>query len=275
MIGCPVDAYTKDPATGIVAAQRRHLHRLPVLHLELLLRRAAVQPRARRRRQVRHVPQPARARAGAGLRVRLPGRRDRHRDRQRSTSGARDCAAATAPGLPSADDSISTTRITLPAICRPNARPVDLTHVTPEHPHWPLVFMLVLTQLSVGAFATIWLLDLLGVGAAWRRRRCRSLLVAASGAGGVHAASGPSVYAYRALKMWRRSWLSREVLLLLAVRGVACGVLPAMLLASTSVAAAASARLRPRAGLGGRHLLSARIYRVPSRPGLEHAVHAR
>ncbi len=58
--GCPVDAYTKDAGHRHRPPQRRRLHRLPVLHVELLVRRAAVQPRARRRRQVRHVPRPAR-----------------------------------------------------------------------------------------------------------------------------------------------------------------------------------------------------------------------
>ena len=62
--------------------QRRRLHRLSVLHLELLVRRPAIQPRARRRRQMRHVPRTSRARTGAGLRERVPGRSDRDRDHQ-------------------------------------------------------------------------------------------------------------------------------------------------------------------------------------------------
>ena len=70
--GCPVDAYSKDPATGIVQPQRRRLHRLSVLHLELFVRRAAVQPRARRRRQVRHVPRPPVDRPDARVCQRLP-----------------------------------------------------------------------------------------------------------------------------------------------------------------------------------------------------------
>src|SRR5215475_5946346 len=64
-----------------------------------------------------------------------------------------DYLAANAPGLPSADDSISTTRITLPENLAPDTGRVDTQRLLPEHPHWPLVFMLVLTQLSVGAFA--------------------------------------------------------------------------------------------------------------------------
>ena len=112
------------------AAQRRRLHRLPVLHVELLVRRAAVQPRARRRRQVRHVPQPARPRPVAGVRVGLSERRDPDRNRQRRRAGARrPPPALPATGLPSGDQSISTTRITLPANLPPNAKPVDLVQL--------------------------------------------------------------------------------------------------------------------------------------------------
>src|SRR5579863_8409300 len=76
----------------------------------------------------------------------------------------RDYLTANAPGLPSADDSISTTRITLPRDLAPDTGRVDTQRIVPEHPHWPLVFMLVLTQLSAGAFATLWVLDLLRRG---------------------------------------------------------------------------------------------------------------
>src|SRR5690242_6299876 len=73
-----------------------------------------------------------------------------------------DYLSANAPGLPSADDSISTTRITLPDNLSPTADRVDTQQIRPELPHLPLVFMLVLTQLAVGAFGALWLLDVLG-----------------------------------------------------------------------------------------------------------------
>src|SRR5207253_6260916 len=59
----------------------------------------------------------------------------------------RDAAAVATPqtGLPSADCSLSTTRITLPANLPPNAKPVDVVHVQPGEPHWPLVVMMVFT----------------------------------------------------------------------------------------------------------------------------------
>ena len=60
-------------------------------------------------------------------------------------------ASLPAPGVPTGDGSLATTRITM-ADLPPNARPRDITHVTPEHPHWSLILMTVLTQLSVGGF---------------------------------------------------------------------------------------------------------------------------
>src|SRR5215831_8241414 len=74
----------------------------------------------------------------------------------------REYSSANAPGLPSADDSISTTRITLPERLPPDIRKADYWRVRPEAPHWPLVIMTVLTQLSVGSFAMIWLLQFVG-----------------------------------------------------------------------------------------------------------------
>src|SRR5215813_2554779 len=58
------------------------MYRLSVLHVELFLRRAAVQPRPRCRRKVRHVSRPARSRPDAGVCLRVSDRRDSDRDRQ-------------------------------------------------------------------------------------------------------------------------------------------------------------------------------------------------
>ena len=63
-----------------------------------------------------------------------------------------DFSAANAPGMPPAEHTISTTRITLPDQALPGFARADHHRVRPEDPHWPLVAMLVLTQLSAGAF---------------------------------------------------------------------------------------------------------------------------
>ena len=88
--------------------------------------------------------------------------------------------------------------------------------------------MTVLTQLSVGAFVTIWVLQLLGATTRLGIAALTSLLVAALALNGATFHLGRPAYAYRALKMWRRSWLSREVLLFTAFSGVA-GVYAALL----------------------------------------------
>jgi DMSO reductase iron-sulfur subunit len=122
--------------------------------------------------------------------------------------------SANAPGLPSADDSISTTRITLPAGLSPDTGRVDTGQVYPEDPHFPLVFMLVVTQLALGAFAVLWLLELAGRA----ERLWVSALASVALAGASLFAStihiGRPIYAWRAMRGLRRSWLSREVLFL-------------------------------------------------------------
>jgi formate dehydrogenase iron-sulfur subunit len=168
-----------------------------------------------------------------------------------------------APGLPAADHSISSTRITLPANLPPNSRPVDLVRLSATDPHWPLIVMTVLTQLSVGALATIWLLDLLDASTRLDIAAVTAVLVGilALGASTLHL--GRPVYAYRALKMWRRSWLSREVLLFTLFSAVACvyaGALGMRLPGSTGIGA-----LTVAFGVGG-VIASAYIYQVPSRP---------
>ena len=263
--GCPVDAYTKDPITGIVrhsadacigcqyctwncsyGVPQYNPERGVVGKCDMCHGRLSTRP-------------------GAGVRQRLSGRRDRDRDRQRrrvARVGRR--RAPPRSGLPAGDGSLSTTRITLPDDLPPNARPRDITHVTPEHPHWSLIVMTVLTQLSVGAFATIWLLQLLGVQHAPGYRGARVARCRRPGAGGRDVA--PRAAGARlsraahvaALVAQSRGAAVRGVL---ARRGGLC---------RSAVAAAAGQRLgrrrsRSLLGLAG-VTASACIYRVPARP---------
>lgn len=118
---------------------------------------------------------------------------------------------ANAPGMPSVDNSLSTTRITLPPRLPDDVCKVDLSNLHLEHPHWPLIVMTVLTQISVGGFVAIWLMQAIS-GRAHRVAALASLVLAlvALLASTLHL--GRPIHAIRALKMWRRSWLSREVL---------------------------------------------------------------
>jgi formate dehydrogenase iron-sulfur subunit len=171
-------------------------------------------------------------------------------------------ATANAPGMPSADHSISTTRITLPRRLAGDVGKVDLTNLRTEHPHWPLVVMTVLTQLSVGGFIAIWLSETLHARA-HRSAAVFALLIAFSALLSSTLHLGRPIHAIRALKMWRRSWLSREVLMFSLFTGFATayslelwlGAASAWLLGGLTV-------LFGICGVGA----SAKLYLVPGRP---------
>lgn len=174
-----------------------------------------------------------------------------------------DYLAANAPGMPSAGDSISTTRITLPAKLLPDTGRVDTQRIALEQPHWPLVVMLVLTQLSVGAFAVLWLLDLLGGRTSLSLSALASLALAGVSLAASTLHLGRPVFAWRALRGLRRSWLSREVLALSAFAAVAA--LYAAILLLRLRGGPWAGLLTTFCGVSG-VLCSARIYLVRARP---------
>jgi DMSO reductase iron-sulfur subunit len=171
--------------------------------------------------------------------------------------------SANAPGLPPADDSISSTRITLPEGIPPNAGKVDSSRFRLEDPHWPLVAMTILTQLSAGAFTVIWLLQLVSGSGRLGAAAVASLAAGLLALGGSTLHLGRPVHAYRALRMWRRSWLSREVLMF-ALFSLVAGVYAGGLwwqLPGTAALGLVTAML----GILG-VTASACIYLVPARP---------
>ena len=261
--GCPVDAYTKDAATGIVLhsadtcigcqyctwncsygvpqynPERGVVGKCDMCHSRLGLGQA---------------PACVTACPSGAIHVEIVKIDDWR---------AAAAASVPTPGVPSADHSVSTTRITLPVDLPPNVRPVDLIRLETAEPHWPLVVMTVLTQLSVGAFAAIWVLHLLGASTHLGVAAVTSLLVSGLALAASTLHLGRPIYAYRALKMWRRSWLSREVLLFTAFSVVAT-VYAAVLWLHLPFGSAVGA-LTVALGFGG-VAASAYIYRVPSRP---------
>ena len=266
--GCPVDAYTKDVSTGIVLhsadacigcqyctwncsygvpqynPERGVVGKCDMCHSRLGLGQS---------------PACVSACPSGAIQIEIVD----VKSWRESTAAA---ASVTATGLPSGDQSVSTTRITLPKSLAPNAKPVDLVHLQPGEPHWPLVVMMVFTQLSVGTFAAIWLLQLTGAFAKLGAAALTSVLVATLALGASTLHLGRPIYAYRAIRMWRRSWLSREVLLFAGFSAVACLYAAALWLRwPGGVVVGGLGALTLALGFGG-VTASACIYRVPSRP---------
>lgn len=120
------------------------------------------------------------------------------------------------PGVPSPGITVPTTRYKTIDVFPRNMLPADFYAVRPGHQHLPLVIMLVLTQLSVGAFCFNQLLPLwLGAASLASLRPFHGTLALGLGllamlASIVHL--GRPQYAWRAFIGLRTSWLSREII---------------------------------------------------------------
>jgi DMSO reductase iron-sulfur subunit len=188
-------------------------------------------------------------------------------------------AEGNAPGVPPADLTFSTTRITLPADLPDAMGHSESWQLKPEAPHWPLVVLLVLSQWSVGLFASSTAASTLAWLGPTERRTDLAIVSALASAAAFLVGSlalgasvlhlGKPLHAFRALRAWRRSWLSREAaaFLVFAFLGAAA--------AGASVLAGLEGRGDPRAAgllalatLAGSAGIasSAGIYRIAARP---------
>jgi DMSO reductase anchor subunit len=120
------------------------------------------------------------------------------------------------PGAPEPAQTLPTTVYKTRRALPPNMLPADYYQAAPQHPHWPLVWMLILTQMSVGAFVLEQVVAAWMGGGVWGvAGRFQLLAALALGLVGLAASVlhlGRPHLAYRAVLGWRRSWLSREVL---------------------------------------------------------------
>lgn len=193
--------------------------------------------------------------------------------------------AGAAPGMPSPAISMPSTKITLPeGVALEDLHSVTRDFVEPEQPHSPLIFMTVLTQIGLGGFAAVYAMDLLrffGGAVQLTGSALSALAVALMGLIGLSLTAstlhlGRPAFAFRAIRNWRTSWLSREVLalslfakmafayagLLLATEGLGLVAMAAIGGVDTRLWVGAAAVLSGIVGI----YASARLYRVPARP---------
>lgn len=172
------------------------------------------------------------------------------------------------PHLADARLTHSTTRFTLPDTIPEEMIKADEHHLKPAHSELPLVFMTVLTQMSLGAFGALFIGDILSLFGFFEPNWMLALLALAPAALGLPLSAlhlGRPLKAMSAMKNLRTSWLSREA----AALG-AFATLMSLNVALYYFEIATAIRLVFEAmtllvGLYGIHA-QAMIYRIPARP---------
>ena len=204
--GCPVDAYTKDPVTGIVLHSadacigcQYCVWNCPYSVPQFNPERGVVGKCDMCRGRLEEGLEPACVNACPENAIQI--------EIVNKIEWRADYAFAESPGMPPAGHTVSTTRITLPEDARSWLERVDTGAIALEHAHPSLVVMTTAMQATFGTLAVLVLgraLDTVSV------TLLAGLTALALNVSVFHL--GRPAYAWRALKMWRRSWLSREVL---------------------------------------------------------------
>ena len=214
--GCPVNAYDKDPVTGIV----KHLddqcigcqycilkcpYEVPQYNKKLgIVRKCDM---CSDRLAVGEAPACVQSCPTRAISIQIV-------DQDRVLEDSHESGVV--PGAPSSEHTQPTTSFVSEKPLSKNMLGSDYYSLQPQHSHPPLVGMLVLTQLSVGAFCTDILFKLIHKGDLVSEMQpfhsivalCLGLLALSVSV--LHL--GRPRYAFRAFLGLRKSWLSREIL---------------------------------------------------------------
>lgn len=233
LLGCPVLAYDKDPLTGIV----RHLDDQCIGCSYCILKCPYEVPKYSARRGIvrkcdmchgrlaeGEAPACVQACPNEAIRITLLKPAEVAAQSRKSETGGshRSSGADFEPytfdfneWLPDAPDPAITVPTTRYRTKSPqqNLRAADRDRLTPQPPHWPLVWMLLLTQMGAGLFLTS------TITRPWLSSEAHRTLATVSWLA-LHAGLVASVFhlgrparAWRAFLGWRTSWMSREILL--------------------------------------------------------------
>jgi Fe-S-cluster-containing dehydrogenase component/DMSO reductase anchor subunit len=213
MAGCPVNAYEKDAVTGIV----RHLddqcigcqyctltcpYEVPQFNQKLgIVRKCDM---CSDRLAADEAPACVQACPNEAIAIRVVDKAQIMEDVQ---------GDAFLPGAPSPGITLPTTEYKTRRVFPKNTLPADFYNVRPAHNHFPLVVLLVLTQLSVGAFSVDYVVTSFFYAEATIQRYHALVALAlgllALGASTTHL--GRPQYGFRAIMGIGHSWMSREI----------------------------------------------------------------
>ncbi len=226
LTACPVNAYEKNPLTGIV----KHLddqcfgcqycilacpYEVPKYHAAKgIVRKCDM---CSSRLEVGEAPACVQACPSQAIAIRVVNVENVIEDVE---------AAIFLPAAPDPQITYPTTIYKSRRVLPRNMLPVDYFQVSRQHPHWPLVVMLVLTQLSVGAFAWgIFLERFVSDDFSEAVRPVQAIMALVFGMLALTASVfhlGRPRYAFRAVLGLRHSWLSREIVLFGLFAALAC-----------------------------------------------------